>query len=143
MHGRLAPRFAFRGASIFDTVRSSVRTRPSALGGNKMRRIVVTGSGIVSPLGCGTGLVWQRLLDGRSGIRRLSDKIVHDVPAKLAGVVPLNAEDAEGGFDLDHVVSHKDHKRMDRFIQFAMSAAVVVFVFVVWVFVFVWVCVCL
>jgi 3-oxoacyl-[acyl-carrier-protein] synthase II len=88
-----------------------------------MRRIVVTGSGIVSPLGCGTGLVWQRLLDGRSGIRRLTDNLVHDVPAKIAGVVPLVTEDAEGGFDLDHVVSHKDHKRMDRFIQFAMSAA--------------------
>src|SRR3569832_1490098 len=123
MHGRLAPRFAFRGASIFDTVRSSVRTRPSALGGNKMRRFVVTGSGIVSPLGCGTDLVWQRPLDGRSGIRRLTDNLVHDVPAKIAGVVPLITEDAEGGFDLDHVVSHKDHKRIDRFIQIAMSAA--------------------
>jgi 3-oxoacyl-[acyl-carrier-protein] synthase II len=88
-----------------------------------MRRIVVTGTGIVSPLGCGTNVVWQRLLAGRSGIRRLSENLVHDVPAKIAGVVPTVSEDAEGGFDLDRVVSVKDHKRMDRFIQFAMAAA--------------------
>lgn len=88
-----------------------------------MRRIVVTGSGIVSPLGCGTSLVWRRLLAGQSGIRRLSDNLVHDVPAKIAGVVPTAAEDAEGGFDLEHIVSLKDQKRMDRFIQFALAAA--------------------
>ena len=52
-----------------------------------MRRIVVTGSGIVSPLGCGTDLVWQRLLAGRSGVRRMSDNLVGDVAAKIAGVV--------------------------------------------------------
>ena len=88
-----------------------------------MRRIVITGCGIVSPLGCGTSVVWQRLLAGQSGIRRLSENLVHDVPAKIAGVVPTIDEDAEGGFDLDRVVSHKDNKRMDRFIQFALGAA--------------------
>ena len=88
-----------------------------------MRRIVVTGCGIVSPLGCGTSLVWRRLLAGRSGIRRLSDNLVRDVPAKIAGIVPTPAEDAEGGFDSEHVVNLKDQKRMDRFIQFAIAAA--------------------
>lgn len=88
-----------------------------------MRRIVVTGYGIVSPLGCGVGLVWQRLLAGRSGIRRLSDNIVPDVRAKIAGIVPTIDEDAEGGFDPDRTVSAKDQMRMDRFIQFAMAAA--------------------
>jgi len=88
-----------------------------------MQRIVVTGCGIVSPLGCGTSVVWQRLLAGQSGIRRLSDNLAHDVPAKIAGVVPTVDEDAEGGFDLDRVIDHKDHKRMDRFIQFALGAA--------------------
>ena len=88
-----------------------------------MRRIVVTGTGIVSPLGCGTSLVWRRLLGGRSGIRRLSDNLVRDVPAKIAGVVPTPEEDAEGGFDPKRVVSLKDQKRMDRFIQFALAAA--------------------
>ncbi len=88
-----------------------------------MRRIVVTGLGIVSPLGCGADLVWKRLLAGRSGIRRLSDNLVPDVAAKIAGVVPTIAEDADGGFDPDRTVSAKDQKRMDRFIQFAMAAA--------------------
>ena len=88
-----------------------------------MRRIVVTGYGIVSPLGCGVGLVWQRLLAGRSGIRRLSDNLVPDVRAKIAGIVPTIDEDAEGGFDPDRAVSAKDQMRMDRFIQFAMAAA--------------------
>ena len=88
-----------------------------------MRRIVVTGYGIVSPLGCGADLVWQRLLAGRSGIRRLSDNLVPDVPAKIAGTVPTIAEDAEGGFDPNRTVSAKDQMRMDRFIQFAMTAA--------------------
>ena len=88
-----------------------------------MRRIVVTGYGIVSPLGCGVGLVWQRLLAGRSGIRRLSDNLVPDVRAKIAGIVPTIDEDAEGGFDPDRAVSAKDQMRRDRFIQFAMAAA--------------------
>ncbi len=88
-----------------------------------MRRIVLTGTGIVSPLGCGTDLVWQRLLAGRSGIRRLNDNVVHDVSAKIAGVVPTLDEDDEGGFNPNLAVTVKDQMRMDRFIQFAMGAA--------------------
>ncbi len=88
-----------------------------------MRRIVVTGFGIVSPLGCGVSLVWQRLLAGRSGIRRLSDNLVPDVPAKIAGIVPTIDEDAEGGFDPLRTMNVKELKRADRFIQFAMAAA--------------------
>ncbi len=88
-----------------------------------MRRIVVTGTGLVSPLGCGTELVWQRILAGRSGIRRLNDNLVHDVAAKIAGVVPSLSEDEEGGFNPTLAVSAKDHLRMDRFIQFALGAA--------------------
>ncbi|PZU87269.1 MAG: beta-ketoacyl-[acyl-carrier-protein] synthase II [Chelatococcus sp.] len=88
-----------------------------------MRRIVVTGMGVVSPLGCGTELVWQRLLAGRSGLRRLPDSIVETLPAKIAGVVPSREEDAEGGFDPDAAVPPKDQRKMDRFILFALAAA--------------------
>lgn len=88
-----------------------------------MRRIVITGSGLVSPLGCGTDLVWKRLLDGRSGIRRLPDNLVADLPAQIAGAVPNAEEDTEGGFEPTRVVNAKDEKRMDRFIQFALGAA--------------------
>jgi len=88
-----------------------------------MRRVVITGFGIVSPLGCGIDLVWKRLIAGRSGISRLSDNLVPDVPAKIAGVVPTIEEDAEGGFDPSRTVSAKEQKRTDRFIQLAMAAA--------------------
>ncbi|MGO4174400.1 beta-ketoacyl-ACP synthase II [Bosea sp. TAF32] len=88
-----------------------------------MRRIVVTGMGVVSPLGCGTELAWQRLLAGRSGLRRLPDSIAETLPAKIAGLVPSKDEDAEGGFDPDAVIAPKDQRKMDRFIQFALVAA--------------------
>jgi 3-oxoacyl-[acyl-carrier-protein] synthase II len=68
-------------------------------------------------------LVWQRLLAGRSGIRRLTDNRVHDVAAKIAGVVPTPAEDEEGGFNPSLAITVKDQTRMDRFIQLAMGAA--------------------
>jgi 3-oxoacyl-[acyl-carrier-protein] synthase II len=88
-----------------------------------MRRIVVTGLGVVSPLGCGTQAVWDRLTAGRSGLRRLPEDVVPDVPAKVAGVVPSRGEDPEAGFDPDSTVPPKDQKKMDRFILFAMAAA--------------------
>ena len=53
-----------------------------------MRRIVVTGLGAVTPLAAGVEASWSRLLAGRSGIRRLPDDVVGDLPAKVGGVVP-------------------------------------------------------
>jgi 3-oxoacyl-[acyl-carrier-protein] synthase II len=87
------------------------------------RRVVVTGLGIVSPLGCGTELVWRRLLQGCSGVRRLLDEIVADVPSKVAGIVPSLGEDPEGGLDIGRFVPAKDQRKMDRFIQLAIAAA--------------------
>ena len=88
-----------------------------------MRRVVLTGMGVVSPLGCGIDMVWQRLLAGQSGIRVLPDEIVGDLPAKIGGQVPTLAADPEAGFDPDKAVAPKDQKKMDRFIEFAMAAA--------------------
>lgn len=88
-----------------------------------MRRIVVTGMGAVTPLGSGVGRVWERLLAGQSGLRRLPDAIVGDLPAKVGGVVPSLEEDPVGGFDPDRVLSAKDQRKIDRFILFAMAAA--------------------
>jgi 3-oxoacyl-[acyl-carrier-protein] synthase II len=88
-----------------------------------MRRIVVTGLGAVSPLGCGVELVWSRLLAGRSGLRALSEKISADLGARIAGLVPDKIDDADGGFDPDAVVARKEQRKMDRFILFAMVAA--------------------
>ncbi|AFL50602.1 3-oxoacyl-[acyl-carrier-protein] synthase II [Sinorhizobium fredii] len=88
-----------------------------------MRRIVVTGMGAVSPLGANVATSWSRLLSGRSGIRRLSDDVVGDLPAKIGGVVPSLEEDAEAGFDPDKVFAPKDQRKVDRFILFALAAA--------------------
>ena len=85
-------------------------------------RIVITGMGIASPLGCGIEPVWQRLLAGRSGLRRLPDDMVSDLPAKVGGVVPTIEEDAEAGLNPDAIVSPKDQRKMDRFILLALTA---------------------
>lgn len=87
------------------------------------RRIVVTGLGLVSPLGCGVEAVWSRLLAGQSGLRVLPDEMVADLPAKVGGVVPTKAEDPEAGFDPDGAAAPKDQRKMDRFILFALAAA--------------------
>ncbi len=88
-----------------------------------IRRIVVTGMGAVTPLGCGVETVWQRLLAGRSGLRRLADDVVADLQAKVGGVVPSYLEDTDGGFNPDLTVPVKEQKKMDRFILFALAAA--------------------
>lgn len=88
-----------------------------------MRRIVVTGLGVVSPLGCGTETAWARLLAGRSGLSRLPESIAETLPAKIAGSVPSKEDDGEGGFDPDTAIAPKDQRKMDRFIQFALVAA--------------------
>ncbi|NLS15963.1 beta-ketoacyl-ACP synthase II [Rhizobium sp. P40RR-XXII] len=88
-----------------------------------MDRIVVTGMGLVSPLGVGVNASWKRLVEGRSGLRLLPEEMVGDLAAKIGGVVPDIAEDPEAGFDVDRYVPVKDQKKMDRFILFAMAAA--------------------
>ena len=87
-----------------------------------MRRIVVTGLGLVSPLGCGSELAWSRLLSACSGLAALPEWAAV-LPARVAGIVPAKCNDADGGFDPDLVVPPKDQRRMDRFILFALAAA--------------------
>ncbi|WP_457302670.1 beta-ketoacyl synthase N-terminal-like domain-containing protein, partial [Phyllobacterium sp. P5_D12] len=88
-----------------------------------MRRIVVTGMGAVSPLGANVSISRSRLLAGQSGIRRLGDDVVGDLPSKIGGVVPSFAEDPEGGFDPARVMAPKDQRKVDRFLLFALAAA--------------------
>src|SRR6266568_3840589 len=88
-----------------------------------MRRIVVTGLGAVTPLAAGVETSWSRLLAGRSGIRRLPDDVVADLPAKIGGVVPSLEEDSEAGFDPNSIFAPKDQRRVDRFILFALAQA--------------------
>src|SRR3954471_19619879 len=87
-----------------------------------MRRVVVTGMGVVTPLGCGGGNVWDRLVAGESGIRAIQGFDVSDLPAKIAGVVP-RGETSAGLFNADDWVPPKDQRKMDQFIIYAMAAA--------------------
>ncbi len=87
-----------------------------------MRRVVVTGLGLVTPLGAGVETVWQRLIADKSGITAVTAFDVSDLPCKVAGQVPLGPL-AEGGFDPDDTIPPKDQRKMDMFIQYALAAA--------------------
>jgi 3-oxoacyl-[acyl-carrier-protein] synthase II len=89
----------------------------------ELRRVVVTGMGIVSPLGIGIEHVWRRLIAGQSGISAIQSFDVSDLPAKVAGEVPAGVR-VEGGLDLAEWIPVKDMKKMDRFIQLGMVAAI-------------------
>jgi 3-oxoacyl-[acyl-carrier-protein] synthase II len=88
-----------------------------------MRRVVITGMGLVSPLGIGLENVWGRLLAGESGIRAIQSFDVADLPSRVAAQVP-RGDRASGLFNADDWVPPKDQRRMDQFIVFAMGAAV-------------------
>ena len=87
-----------------------------------IRRVVVTGMGIACPLGVGVEHVWQRLINGESGIAAIQSFDTSALPAKIAGQVPAGTL-AEGGLDLAEWVPVKDQKKMDRFIHLALVAA--------------------
>ncbi|MDO8605628.1 MAG: beta-ketoacyl-ACP synthase II [Phaeospirillum sp.] len=86
-----------------------------------MRRVVVTGLGLVTPLGNGVKTNWERLLASQSGIRRIDTFDVSDLPAQIAGIVPRGT--GPGELDLDAVASAKDRRRMDDFIVYGLAAA--------------------
>src|SRR5438045_2876876 len=87
-----------------------------------MRRVVVTGMGLVTPLGIGLERVWGRLLAGESGIRAIQSFDVSDLPSRVAAQVP-QGDQASGLFNADDWVPPKDQRRMDQFIVYAMAAA--------------------
>lgn len=85
--------------------------------------IVVTGMGMVSPLGCGVKSVWQRLIAGQSGIGFIDRFDTSEFPIRIAGLVPEISKDAEAGFDADAVIEPKERKKMDLFSLYALAAA--------------------
>src|SRR6201987_4966855 len=87
-----------------------------------MRRVVVTGLGMVSPLGCGVEPTWQRILKGQSGARRIETFEVSDLPSKIACVVP-RGDCSDASFNPDQWMEPKDQRKVDDFIIFAMAAA--------------------
>ncbi len=90
---------------------------------NGRPRVVITGLGLVSPLGRGTALCWQRLRAGASGLVRLPEGLAPDVPGQVAGLVPTLAQDPQGGWDEAAAAPPKELRKMDRFIPLALDAA--------------------
>jgi 3-oxoacyl-[acyl-carrier-protein] synthase II len=87
-----------------------------------MRRVVVTGMGLVTPLGCGVEPVWARLLAGESGAARIEQFEVSDLACKIACQIP-RGDGSDGTFDADQWMDPKDQRKVDPFIVYAMAAA--------------------
>jgi 3-oxoacyl-[acyl-carrier-protein] synthase II len=88
----------------------------------KMRRVVVTGLGMLTPLACGVEPTWRRLLEGRSGARHIESFDVSDLPVKFACLVP-RGDGSDGTYNPDQWMAPKDQRKFDEFIVFAMCAA--------------------
>ena len=88
-----------------------------------MRRVVVTGMGLVTPLGVGLDHNWTRLTNGESGASAIERFDVSDLPAKIAAQVP-RGDGTNGTFNPDNFVPTKDQRRIDEFIVYGISAAV-------------------
>ncbi len=90
-----------------------------------MRRVVITGTGIVSPFGTGVRHNWSRLISGKSGIRKIGYMDVDDLTSQIAGVVPRESHGDTGDhvFHPDDAMAPKDQKKVDTFILYAMKAA--------------------
>ena len=87
-----------------------------------MRRVVITGLGLVTPLGSGVDAAWANLLDGKSGARRIAEFEVGDIPAQIACFVP-RGDGNDGSFNPDHWMEPKEQRKVDDFILYAVAAA--------------------
>jgi 3-oxoacyl-[acyl-carrier-protein] synthase II len=87
-----------------------------------MRRVVVTGLGIVSPVGCGVEASWSALTDGTSGARRIEEFEVADLTCQIGCFIPRGAK-ADGKFNPDDWMEPKEQRKVDDFIVYGMAAA--------------------
>ncbi len=87
----------------------------------RMRRVVITGLGMVTPIACGVEATWRRLLDGESAAARVENFDVSDLPCQIAAQVPRGA--APDAFNPDDWMDPKEQRRVDDFIIYGMSAA--------------------
>lgn len=93
-----------------------------ASGQGTMRRVVVTGLGMVTPLGCGVDPTWERLIAGQSGAVPIDRFDVSDLPARVAFQLPAG-DSADGLFNADQWMDPKDQRKVDDFIIYGMAAA--------------------
>jgi 3-oxoacyl-[acyl-carrier-protein] synthase II len=87
-----------------------------------MRRVVITGLGMLTPLACGVETTWERLLAGKSGAGRIRHFDASHLPCQIACEIPLG-DGSDGTFEADQWVEPKDQRKMDRFIIYALCAA--------------------
>ena len=87
-----------------------------------MRRVVVTGLGMVTPLGCGVEVSWAGAIAGQSGISRITDFKVDDIACQIAGTLPKGSK-SEGKYNPDDWMEPKDSRKVDPFIVYAVAAA--------------------
>src|SRR3954451_3316380 len=87
-----------------------------------MRRVVVTGLGMVTPLACGVEPTWQRLINGESGVSRVERIDVSDLSARIAGQIPCG-DGSNGTYNPDQWMEPKEKRKVDEFIVYAMCAA--------------------
>jgi 3-oxoacyl-[acyl-carrier-protein] synthase II len=87
-----------------------------------MRRVVITGIGMVTPLGCGAEVTWANLIAGKNGARRVTEFEVEDLPAKIACRIPFG-DGSDGTFNADNWMEPKEQRKVDPFIVYAMAAA--------------------
>jgi len=87
-----------------------------------LRRVVITGLGLVTPLGCGVEASWSRLLQGKSGARRIEEFDVSDLACQIGCFVPRGPL-AEGKFDPSDWMEPKEQRKVDEFIVYGMAAA--------------------
>ncbi len=86
-----------------------------------MKRVVITGLGMVTPMACGVEATWRRLLAGESAAARVENFDVSDLPCQIAAQIPRG--DAPDAFDPDDWMDSKEQRRVDDFIVYGMSAA--------------------
>jgi len=87
-----------------------------------MRRVVVTGLGMVTPLACGVEATWSRLIAGQSGARKIDTFEVADISCRIAGMIPYG-DGSNGTYNPDQWMEPKEQRKVDKFIVYAMCAA--------------------
>jgi 3-oxoacyl-[acyl-carrier-protein] synthase II len=87
-----------------------------------MRRVVITGLGMLTPLGCGVEATWANALAGKSGARRVTEFEVEDLPAKIACRLPFG-DGSNGTYNADDWMEPKEQRKVDPFIIYGMAAA--------------------
>ena len=87
-----------------------------------MRRVVVTGLGLVTPVGCGVEEAWSALLAGKNGARRVEEFEVFDISAQIAAFVP-RGDGSGGSYNANDWMEPKEQRKVDDFIIYAMAAA--------------------